>query len=906
MRKIYFGAKLFCLMFPITFLHAQHIQSWSVIDEAKIGISKIQRKVLPKNYKSFELDFERLKNDLKILENKETEFKPAGVISSFPNEKGQMEDYRVFLYRVMPEKLAAKFSGNRSFKGVSLEDPSKMIYFSMNEIGFSGVIMDGKGENTIIEPMTSGRKYYKVYSESSLQGEMEVRCYTESSEVLIDNEKLNAGKNDQNFVKVYRLALSANGEYSVYHIRKQDAIQSSSEQKKAIVMAALTTAVTRVNALLERDLAIRFELVENNDRLIFLRPQDDPYDNDFINPGVMLDQNQSTCDQIIGRANYDLGHVFSTTGGVAKIGVICSDGLKAQGVSGSLEPDGDIFYYDVVSHEFGHQLGANHTFNGDEDSCGLEGQRIDFTAVEPGSGSTIMSYAGYCGSQNIQSHSSTYFHGVSLDEINAYIGTEGSADCARSEPFLRNLNQPQVNAGRDYLIPFGTPFKLEAEAFDIDGDQLSYCWEQTDAGISSVPPNSNSKSGASYRSFSPNESSVRYFPELESIGKGLVSTKWEATPDSERNLNFKVTVRDNNEEGGRLNSDDLILTTTLSAGPFKVISQDEETDFWVAGTQEIIKWDVAGTNSNGINVSRVNILLSIDGGRNFNIELATNVLNNGIHFVTVPQVQSPNCRIMVEAVGNVFFSVNQYRFSIGEYNTVCTRYEAEDTPIEIEYGSSNVVRSIVNVEEDFLIDDLSVEVKIQHTFINDLELSLVSPEGKIVDLLKNPCNFNDEDIDAVFSDSGEEISCFSYSPAIKGVVKGLGALSKLSYQSSKGKWTLKVADLAEGDFGQLESWSLNLCTSQSLLGIAENNLEGFQVYPNPSKGELNVFFSSDQSGTVYLDLFDTLGRRLLENVYPDSSENFEEVINLNFIEKGIYILRIRKGDRKSLRKIRIN
>ncbi len=905
MRKIYKVTFIMCLLFMSSFLRGQQTTSWSTIDEAKIGISKLQRKIQPKKYKTYELDLQQLKNELNFGKTYKKGAKESSKIISFPDESGEFVEFDIIDAPVMHPELAEKYPNNRSYRGFSVNDPSKKIRFSLNEIGLSAIIMGSETGHTLIEPLGTDLRYYRVFSEKALEGVIDLECFTESDPVRESLFKSSVYRADQGHLKTYRLALAVNGEYSQFHLNDQNATGGNEIDKKSVILGTLTAAVTRINAVLERDLAISLELVAKNDALIFLDPGQDPYDYSFLAPDAILGQNQTIVDKTIGSRNYDIGHVFTTSPGVARLRSVCVDGIKAQGVSGSIEPVGNSFYFDVVCHEIGHQLGANHTFNGFEDSCGNEGQRVEATAVEPGSGSTIMAYGGYCGSQNIQSQSDLYFHALSLQEINAFIGESGAVNCARQDDLIINKNAPKAYAGEDLILPAGTPFKLTGEGSDADGDQITYTWEQMDAGITVFPPSDNAISGALFRSRKPSLEPVRYFPNLKSLRNGTNSTKWEVIPQVARELNFRLTVRDNNLEGGQVVSDDTKLTITDQAGPFMIVSQNGVDESWTPGTQETVQWDVAGTDSNGVNVSRVNILLSTDGGLSYPIILAKNVSNNGLHNIVVPEVQSPRCFVMVEANGNGFFAINSSSFSIGSYESSCTTYESKDIPKEVIFGISNNAISLSEVNDDYEIQSVTVSVKIKHAFIKDLALSLESPKGTVIELLKNPCDYNDEDIDAVFSDDGEQIYCASLSPTISGNNLALGELSELNGENAKGKWKLKVADEAPGDDGILEAWSITICTAELVLDVAENSLENFQVYPNPSEGQFTVVFPSEELGDVNISIYDLLGRKLQEKTYKETSIQFEEVINAKDVTSGLYILKVRKGQKVSIRKIKI-
>ena len=303
-------------------------------------------------------------------------------------------------------------------------------------------------------------------------------------------------------LRIYRLACAATAEYTAYFGGTVPA-----------GLAAIVTAINRVTGVYESELGIRLELVAGNDLIVYMNTGTEPYSNG--NPTALLTQNQANLDAVIGSTNYDIGHVFSTAGGgLAGVGVACVAGIKAMGETGTYPPVGDAFYIDYVAHEIGHQFGASHSFNSSTNACG-GGNRCATTAYEPGSGSTIMSYAGICSTDNLQSHSGAYFHSASLEQILSYT-TTGAGGSSTSVTSTSN-GAPAVSAGPNYTIPMGTPFTLTATGSDPNTESLTYCWEERDLGPSIKLGTPDNGSSPLFRSFNPTTSPARTFPQLSDI-----------------------------------------------------------------------------------------------------------------------------------------------------------------------------------------------------------------------------------------------------------------------------------------------------------------------------------------------------------------------------------------------------
>jgi len=438
-----------------------------------------------------------------------------------------------------------------------------------------------------------------------------------------------------NTLRTYRLAMTATAEFTQFH-----------GGTVADAMAAIVTGVNRINEVYERELAIRLELVANNNLFLYTNPASDPFPD---NPEP--EDGRNNINSVIGNAAYDIGHILTTTsGGVAGVGVVCNDTFKGVGLSGALEPRNDPFWVDFVCHEIGHQFGAPHTYNSELDGCA--GQRVATSAFEPGSGSTIMAYAGLCGSDDLQGYSNPYFHAGSLQSIQSYIN---GTSCAVSTPTGNIV--PTIFAGPDLNIPARTPFVLTAEGFDADGDDLSYCWEQMDLGPSRVLGAVDNGSSPLFRTFEPSPSPSRTFPQLSTILAGIIDPA-ETIPNQARAMNFRVTVRDNRQVGG-VRCDNVVVNV-IDTGAAFALSAPNGGETWSGA--RTITWNPAGTAATPINASTVDLQLSLDGGLSFPLTLASGVANDGSHPVVFPQVQSSTARIRIQPPSGVFFDISNGNF----------------------------------------------------------------------------------------------------------------------------------------------------------------------------------------------------------------------------------------------------
>ncbi len=652
--KIYLSVQITLLFFVGELIPQINNQKyWSDVKETEITETGI-RLIIPIEYKTLQLDFSSITAFLSSAPPEE--FIKAGhspFVLELPLPDGRFSSFRVVESPIMASELAMKYPEIKTYLGQGIDDPYATTRFDVTPAGFHAIIFSGQG-TIYIDPYFHGNtKYYISYYKRNYlpdpsnpfvcEGPIEfdprikeqIRSYIESGAPIESGTQL----------RTYRLAVAATGEYTAFH-----------GGTVALGLAAIVTAMNRVNGVYEREVAIRMNLVDNNHLVVYTNASTDPYSN--TNGSAMLTQNINTLNSIIGSANYDIGHVFSTGGGgVAYLGSVCG-ASKAGGVTGQSSPIGDPFTIDYVAHEMGHQFGGNHTFNGNTGSC--SGNRNASTAYEPGSGTTIMAYAGICTGQNIQSNSDDYFHVASFDEIVAFSTTGAGNGCASISS--TGNSAPSVNAGVTGLtIPKSTPFVLTGSATDPNGDSLKYCWEEYDLG-SAGAPNSPSGNAPIFRSFNPVSSPSRIFPKLSDILNNT-QVMGEILPSYGRNLNFRLVARDYRAGGGGVGKGSASFAVSGTAGPFLVTSPNT-TVSWAGGSTQTITWDVASTNVSPVSCSNVKISLSTDGGNNWQYVLAASTTNDGSEQVILPSISTSTARVKIEGLNHIFFDVSNTNFSI--------------------------------------------------------------------------------------------------------------------------------------------------------------------------------------------------------------------------------------------------
>ncbi|WP_048825636.1 reprolysin-like metallopeptidase [Hymenobacter sp. DG25B] len=571
----------------------------------------------------------------------------AEVVISLPLPDGTSGRFRLAAVPVLPAALAAHYPQIATYMGQGLDDVTATARLDLTPAGFHAQILSTTG-TTYIDPAAPGSATHLVFDRTAIVA-LPAPCYTAAPARLAagkrgQTKRLTSGEQ----LRTYQIAVACTGEYT-----------QAKGGTRAGALAAIVTSINRVSGIYERELAIRLTLVPKEDSIIYLNPATDPYTNQTDDNS--LNTNQRTIDKRIGEANYDVGHLFTTDGGgLALLGVVCLNGEKAKGITGLSNPTGDAFDVDFVAHEIGHQFGANHTFNGNTGNCSGANREAQ-TAYEPGSGSTIMAYAGICAPQNLQPNSDPYFHTISLEEIIAYT-TQGTGNSCAAVTSTGN-HAPTANAGARYLIPVNTPFTLTGAGTDADGDALTYSWEQFNLGPDGFP-DLPSDDAPIFRSFLPASSPTRTFPRLPDILANQ-HTIGELLPSYERQLLFRLTVRDNRAGGGGIATDTVSIPVIGTAGPFK-ITEPSGAQTWLAGSPQLIRWDVANTDQTPINTAAVSIRLSTDGGLTFPVTLAANTPNDGHETIILPAATkaTTNARIKVEAVGNVYFDISDESLSI--------------------------------------------------------------------------------------------------------------------------------------------------------------------------------------------------------------------------------------------------
>lgn len=646
----------------------------------------------PINYRLYNVDI----SDLLTLAKQAPELSntPSRVVLNLPDAQGNSHKFWIYNNSAMESELADEVANIRSLKAVDTEDRSHTLSLSISDIfGLHGMGMKNDGSVYYIDNYTNDLKTVIIYDRTDLElPKSNFMCLTpsDSFDIIGTSEIPMEVKSMDNQRRTYRAAIACTIEYAAFHVNRAPAStpKTTTDDKKNIVLAAMNVTLTRLNQIFERELNVHLNLIANNKSIIFITS--DSFDNN--NADALIGQSQSVITGTIGSSNFDIGHTFSTGGGgLASLGSVCSTQVKASGITGSSAPVGDAYDVDYVAHEMGHQFGANHTFN---NSC--QGNRNNTTAMETGSGSTIMSYAGIC-PQNVQSNVDDYYHYISIKEIQTFLN---GATCAQQTPITNSA--PVVSNMQTKTIPYGTPFILKTDATDVDGDKLTYTFEQINTQIAVQPPVATATSGPAFRSAPPTSKNYRSFPSESTVlggttnNDGIVSSTWERLATTSRPYSFIATVRDNNPLGGRVVYTQPVTIMVANTGPFVITSPDNNpttaAPIWKKGTPQTITWNTGGTTANGINVSLVNILVSTDAGTTYTM-LAPNVPNNGSTTVTLPNslTDTYEGRIKIEAVDNIFYTVSK-RIIIWDQTA-----DIEDTAIKSLKVYPNPARDVLNI-----------------------------------------------------------------------------------------------------------------------------------------------------------------------------------------------------------------
>jgi len=859
--KYYIQIILVCIAFQST---AQNFYTW--VDESRIPQDGT-RWIVPQKFKAIQVNMADLKTQLKTAPVEFTGKQPLQIEIPLPD--GSNVAFNIVQTNIMEKALADKYPEIKAYTGYAADNPSIILKMDVTYKGFHGYIVSPSSTYSIDPYHDKTTDFYVVYDKKDYQRN------TDAFECLNDDHNKNFKQNTANNIlqknmpacalREYRLAVNATGEYTQYHGGTVSA-----------GLSAIVTTINRINLIFERDVAMRLTLVANNDLVIYTDAANDPF-TQTNNPDYMIERSHNNLNSVIGNSNYDVGHVFSTTGaGLASLGSACRNNLKGYGLTGVFPPIGDAFDVDYAAHEFGHQFNAQHTF----DYCVINGtpEGNGASGMEPGGGSTIMAYAGVCGNQNLQNASNEYFHSFSISQITSYTQVNFGNNCANLIPI--NNTAPEVDAGNDYIIPANTPFQLTGSATDSDGDMLTYCWEEFESGTN-APIQNPSPNSVLFRSWSPTSENFRIFPRLFDLLNNNTAPG-ETLPFSDRTMRFRLTVRDNHQDGSCTNFDNMNINVDGDAGPF-VVNSPNGYEVWQALDVETISWDVAGTNQAPVSCANVDILLSTDGGSTYPIIIAANVPNTGSYDITVPNNITTVARVKIVCSGNIFFDISNNNFEITSPGMPSFTLNAQN---EVKVCVGEVVSFPIEIGQ---VQNFSTPVNLSTTYLpGTVQISFdtnpAAPGTTVMVTLSNTGNLANNNYYGITinATAGSQTDNVYLDLVTVGGTVAAPALSNpsngyLNFQNG-------TALTWQGDFSQiLDYYQIEIATDPIFNNIIESETTVFQTY----EPEL----ATAESTTYYWRVlgFNACGESNWSDIYQYTTEkciSLSNTANINISDVG--------------------
>ena len=631
--------------------------------------------------------------------------KISEVVLHFPTPNGEFIAFEVFETPVMPAGLVKRFPQIKTYSGRGVENPNLRVSVRMYN-DKAKILILGKNQPIYIDEIAGGdlRVSYTEYGVEQHQTDTQLSscgCGGEIHPPHYDENTLRdfpycVGEDEPCFEIGNNLVT-----FRYAGMITTEANNAVADGTTAGGLAWIAAMVNQVNLVWIRELSFRLEMIEESDLLIYTNERPTPINFTAHDMYVELPRILSHIELIVGPGgygtpqeslNWEYGALFNTgyAGGLAYVPGATSANLPS---------------YGIHIHEIGHNLGSSH-------NCTSEGgwaSTFGGTAMCNRENTLPGSYGDQYSSHTIDiaiRYQNQPFGGSHYDYQKGF-----------SQEVTTNSIPEVIVPESGFYIPKETPFILEGIAIGSEDDNFTYSWEQNDASdYGWSPPEFPPDTGPLFPSVDAKpEGNVRYFPAMESLLENNYFTgNIEKLPFAAREINMRLLVRDNDLYSGAFTYKNVQFFVDENAGSFRVTSQGG-TEVWQTGDSYAVRWEVANTDDpNGVNSQLVHILLSVDGGENFDILLDEYVENDGHHEITVPNLPSiNNARIMVRSADNIFFDINASPLQIENLQepqlTTNTNEISVSNPID-DSQEITVEMSNTGEEGSILVYDIITEV----------------------------------------------------------------------------------------------------------------------------------------------------------------------------------------------------